>query len=269
MITFKNSATALKTSMILVVTVFILILYSTFLTRSGVLGDSSVHSFTDLGLMQQLLLYMYFFMIVAIVLLVVRWKHIPTSDKEIKTYSREFWIFIGVATLCLMGFQVLLTTSFPVINSIVQWFGGSSNMAPPPDQVNFYSRIQIWFAIVVASLSAIGQFFWWRKVDKEELKKELYMPMILSALIAVIIISFGQVHNLKYGILVAAGTFTVVANAKILYSVIKTSPTLSGGAVAHIGVGLMLIGIVFSSGKSNVVSLNNTGMLNSKQLSEE
>jgi cytochrome c-type biogenesis protein CcmF len=50
MITYKNSETALKTSIILVIAVFILILYSTFLTRSGILGESSVHSFTDLGL---------------------------------------------------------------------------------------------------------------------------------------------------------------------------------------------------------------------------
>jgi cytochrome c-type biogenesis protein CcmF len=40
---------------------FILVLYSTFLTRSGVLGDSSVHSFTDNGMLGQLLLYIVFF----------------------------------------------------------------------------------------------------------------------------------------------------------------------------------------------------------------
>ncbi len=48
MITFKKSSTALKTSIVLVIMTFILVLYATFLVRSGVLGDSSVHSFTDL-----------------------------------------------------------------------------------------------------------------------------------------------------------------------------------------------------------------------------
>ena len=48
-----------KMSLILCVTSFILILYSTFLTRSGILGDSSVHSFTDLGLSGQLLVYLF------------------------------------------------------------------------------------------------------------------------------------------------------------------------------------------------------------------
>ncbi|MGB1040934.1 MAG: cytochrome c biogenesis protein CcsA [Flavobacteriales bacterium] len=40
---------------------FILVLYSTFLTKSGILGDSSVHSFTDNGMLGQLLFYIIFF----------------------------------------------------------------------------------------------------------------------------------------------------------------------------------------------------------------
>src|SRR5690606_2840387 len=67
MITYKNSKTALKASMLLVIATFILILYSTFLTRSGILGESSVHSFTDLGLSGQLLIYMLFFLAIGIV----------------------------------------------------------------------------------------------------------------------------------------------------------------------------------------------------------
>jgi cytochrome c-type biogenesis protein CcmF len=77
------------------------------------------------------------------------------------------------------------------------------------------------------------------------------------------------VYKVQYILLTFAGVFTVVANAKILSSVVKSSPTLSGGAIAHIGVGLMLIGAMFSSGYSTVVSLNNTGMLISKELPEE
>ena len=120
MITYKNSETGLKASIVLVITVFVLILYSTFLTRSGVLGDASVHSFTDLGLSGQLLIYLFFFMVAAIVLAAIRWKEIPSSEKEASTYSREFWIFIGATVLCLMGFQVLIPTSIPVWNSFIQ-----------------------------------------------------------------------------------------------------------------------------------------------------
>lgn len=277
MITYKNSETALKVSMILVISVFVLILYSTFLTRSGILGDSSVHSFTDLGLSGQLLIYLLFFLFIAVALLVVRWKKIPTTDKEVSTYSREFWIFIGVLVLCLMGFQVLMPTSIPVWNSIVNnLFGGSSNMAPPADQVGYYTKFQLWFAIGVALLSGIGQYFWWKKIDLRQLGKELLGPFLVALVVfvvtlQVIIFQFSSdaIRNVPYLLILFCGIFTVAANGKILLGLLRTSPTLSGGAVAHIGVGLMLVGIMFSSGYSRVVSLNNTGLLYSKEASDE
>lgn len=276
MITYKNSETALKASVVLVISVFILILYSTFLTRSGILGDSSVHSFTDLGLSGQLLVYLLFFLLIAAGLSIWRWKEIPSADKEVSTYSREFWIFIGILVLCFMGFQVLIPTSIPVWNSIVRLFGGSSNMAPPADQVGFYTRFQLWFAVAVAALSGVGQFFWWKKIDAKTLGKELLTPLMIAALIFVIVLQFiirqygsDGVKSPGYLLILFTGIFTVCANAKILFSVLRSSPALSGGAIAHIGVGMMLVGILFSSGYSKVVSLNNTGMLISKEMSDE
>ncbi|MDH4090206.1 MAG: cytochrome c biogenesis protein CcsA [Cyclobacteriaceae bacterium] len=269
MITYKNSETALKASIVLVISVFVLILYSTFLTRSGVLGDASVHSFTDLGLSGQLLIYLLFFMLAAIALAIFRWKEIPTSEKEASVYSREFWIFIGAITLCLMGFQVLMPTSIPVWNKIIGLFGGTSNLAPPADQIGFYSRFQLWFAVVVGFLSGVGQFFWWKNISKEELKKELTVPALVALVLFAVIITLGKVHNFSYLMLTLAGVFTLVTNAKILLSLLQSSPGLSGGAVAHIGIGMMLVGIMFSAGYSRVVSLNNTGMLISKEFSED
>ncbi len=269
MITYKNSETALKASFILVISVFILILYSTFLTRSGVLGDASVHSFTDLGLSGQLMLYLLFFLVVAVVLAAVRWKEIPATQKEIDTYSREFWIFVGATVLCLMGFQVLVPTSFPAWNSLMEAFGGTSNIAIPGDQVEYFSKFQIWFAVGLGLLSGVGQFFWWKKIDRKELTNQLFVPLVVAMLGTVVVVNIARVYNLSYALLLFAGLFTVIANSKILISVVKNNPSLSGGAVAHIGVGLMLVGVLFSSGYSTVVSLNNTGMLISRSLSDE
>jgi cytochrome c-type biogenesis protein CcmF len=269
MITYKNSETALKASIILVMSVFILILYSTFLTRSGILGDASVHSFTDLGLSGQLLIYLLVFMLGAIVLAIFRWRQIPSAEKEASTYSREFWIFIGAITLCLMGFQVLVPTSIPAWNQLINFIGGTSNLAPPADQIGFYSKFQVWFAIAVGMLSAIGQFFWWNKIDKHELRKELQTPVLLTLILFALVITLGGVTKPAYLLLSLAGIFTIVANGKILFSLIKKSPGLSGGAVAHIGMGMMLIGILFSAGYSKIVSLNNTGLLYSRDAGED
>ncbi len=269
MIIYKNNKTALKSAMILSIAVFVLILYSTFLTRSGILGDASVHSFTDLGLSGQLLIYMLFFTVAAILLLVIRWKEIPTSEKEASIYSREFWIFLGAITLCLMGFQVLLPTSIPVYNKIIELFGGESNLAPPADQIGFYSKFQLWFGALVALISGTGQFFWWKRMDRNTLKKEMLPPVLVSLVIFVIIISIAKVYQPAYMVLTLAGVYLIVSNVKVLLSVTKVNSSLSGGALSHIGIGMMLIGVMFSSGYSYVVSLNNTGMLISKDLPTE
>lgn len=270
MITFKKSATALKTSIVLVILSFILVLYATFLVRSGVLGDASVHSFTDLGLSGQLLIYMLFFLVIAVFLAARAWKHIPTSEKEASVYSREFWIFLGAVTLGLMAFQVILPTSIPAWNALVESFGGISNMAPPADQIEFYTKFQLWFAVAIALLTSVGQFFWWQKIDKKALKDALVMPYIVSVLISAAIIVLAKVYDWKYIIIVLAGTFTIVANSVILAKILKKSTfKLAGGSLAHIGLGMILIGIMFSSGYSDVISINMSGLTYSNSWEDE
>ena len=260
MITFRNSNTALKTSIILVIATFILILYSTFLTRSGVLGDASVHAFTDLGMNGQLLIYLFFFLMAALVLAIVRWKKIPASEKDISSYSREFWIFLGASTLALMGFQVLLPTSIPAFNSLMESFGFVSVVAPPTDPITYYSKFQLWFAVALALLSGTGQFFWWKKIDKSKLRKDLSIPLILTLVIGGILILLTRVSSISFLVLLTAGVYSVVANSKILLRVWKTSPGLSGGSIAHIGVAMMLIGILYSAGYSKIISSNRSGI---------
>ncbi|PSL05798.1 cytochrome c biogenesis protein CcsA [Cecembia rubra] len=270
MITFKKSSTALKSSIVLIIATFILVLYATFLVRSGVLGDSSVHSFTDLGLSGQLLIYMLFFLAVAVYLAARHWKHIPSSEKEASVYSREFWIFIGAITLALMAFQVILPTSIPVWNAIVESFGGISNMAPPADQVGFYTKFQLWFAVTVALLSAVGQYFWWNKMDAKALREALVMPYVLAVILSAVIIVFGKVYDISYIVVVLASTFTIVANSTILYRLIKKSTfKLAGGSLAHIGLGMVLIGVMFSSGYSQVISFNMSGLTYSNAWEDE
>ncbi len=261
----KKNGTALKPAIILTVATFVLILYATFLTRSGILGNASVHSFTDLGLSGQLLVYLLAFLAISVVLMVVNWKYIPSTEKEVSTYSREFWIFMGVTVISLSAFQVLYTTSIPVYNKIVELFGFVSNIAPPADQVSHYTKIQMWFAVGIVLVSAVGQYFWWKKVDSaKNLLNALTWPLLISLLVTAAVIVLTKVDNLVYIIILTAAIFSVVANANLCWSIIKGNYRLSGGSVAHIGVALMLIGILYSAGYSKVVSLNASGLLFSR-----
>lgn len=269
MMTYESSKSALRLSMILVITVFVLILYSTFLTRSGVLGDASVHSFTDLGLSGQLLIYLLFFTVIAVAFLVWRWKAIPASQKEITTYSREFWIFLGTAVLCFMGFQVLLPTSIPVYNRLVESFGIISNIAPPANGVIYYSKFQLWFAVALSIVSGTAQYFWWNRLDKQTVWKTMAMPFLLSIVLFAGLIVAGRISDPALMVLALSGIYLIVSNASLLIRTMKVNPMLSGGGVAHVGVGLMFIGILFSAGYSKVVSLNNTGLLYNRELGTE
>jgi cytochrome c-type biogenesis protein CcmF len=210
-----------------------------------------------------------FFVVVSIVIIAVRWKSIPASEKEIKTYSREFWIFVGATVLCLMGFQVLVPTSYPVWNKFWGFFGVHSNIASPANQVQFYSAAQLWFAAAVAIISGTGQFFWWRRMEKDTWKKEV-MPVVLGSLILfALVIALGKIYEPSYMVLALAGVYIIVSNIRVLTSLLGANPKFSGGAVAHIGVGMMLLGVLFSAGQSKVVSLNNNGLIIKKDLGTE
>jgi cytochrome c-type biogenesis protein CcmF len=215
MIAFKKNETALKASIILVTATYVLIVYSTFLTRSGILGNASVHSFTDLGLSGQLLIYLFVFITFSVILSIKAWRNIASTPEEISTYSREFWIFMGAITLSLMAFQVIIPTSIPVWNAIIEFFGGTSNMAPPVDQIGFYSQFQLYFAIAIAVLSGTGQFFWWKKMDKTELKNQLTVPFIIALIIAALVIVIFKIHDIWYILLLTACIYSIVANLKI------------------------------------------------------
>jgi len=173
-------------------------------------------------------------------------------------------------TLGLMSFQVILPTSIPAWNALVESFGGISNMAPPADQVGFYTKFQLWFAIALALLTSVGQFFWWQNIDKKTLRDSLVAPYVVSILLSTAVIVLAKVYDWKYMIIVLAGMFTIVANATILIKLLKKSTfKLAGGSLAHIGLGMILIGIMFSSGYSEVISMNMSGLTYSNSWEDE
>lgn len=263
MLIAKRSSAGLKTAIILTISAFLLILYSTFLARSGVLGNASVHSFTDLGLSGQLLIYLLAFVVLAVTLMAVKWKTIAPDEKEVSVYTKEFWLFIGSLVLVLAAFQVITTTSIPVYNKIWESFGKVSNLALPADQVAHYNKFQIWFFVTIALLTGIGQFVWWGKAGKKGWN-ELINPAILTLAVSAAVIVFAKMQNPVYMALLVASVFALATNGTVLLGVIRGKTKLSGGAVAHIGLALMLIGVLYSSGYSTVVSQNNSGLLISK-----
>ena len=273
MVLWQRRRTGLRTAFALVVSTFVLILYATFLTRSGVLGNSSVHSFTDLGLSGQLLIYLLFFTVLAVALLVYRWREIPISEKELTTYNAELWVFVGATVLCLGAFQVLVTTSIPVYNAFMGFIGIKTNVALPADQIAHYSKLQLWMGVGVALFSGLAQLMWWQRNDRHTLTNALTAPALLALLgtaLAVLLLRRQQLTlSLPYAALLLAGLFGVLANFGTMFTLWRRGVRLSGGGVAHLGIALMLIGILASSGYSTIVSRNVSGLLYSRDFPED
>jgi len=304
MLIYKSTGRSLQTSFFLIALSFILILYSTFLTRSGILGETSVHSFADLGMNAQLYLFLYIFFwlptiasgvgfykklfalgasilfiplmafvhpafaivspITALIWFLINMnKVVPSIKKEEAASSREFWMFIGSLVILISAIIITVQTSIPVYNKVF-----NLTMAPPQDIEFSYNRIQIFIAIIIGLLTAIGQFLKYKETGKQYFFKKIGLPFIISAVAAGLILAFGNINYDKYGIgylsfvwiAIACSVFAIIANLSYIWIGIKGNLKLSGPSIAHFGFGMMLLGILISSSKKEILSYNTSGI---------
>lgn len=247
----KKNGSSLLSSFILSTLTFLLVLYSTFLTRSGILGNTSVHAFTDLGMSGQLLLYMVFFIFMATALLIYNRKKINPLQEEEKIQSREFWMFMGMLVLVISAVQITITTSIPVINKI---FG--SKMAPPANAIDFYNSWQIPLAVIISLLIAIGQFFKWRDSNMKDVAKKLSISFVLAIVLTAIIEYSFRFERYQYIMLLFSSIWAFVANLDYLIRIIKGKLPFSGASISHIGIALILLGSLISNTEKTIISRN-------------
>jgi len=260
---YRNSGYSLRPTYFFYIISFILVLYSTFLTRSGILGDTSVHAFTDLGMNTQLLLFVLVFFLPSMVLYFIRYKSIPSIVKEENSNSREFWMFIGSLILFLAGAVIIAKTSTPVWNKL---FG--TNIAPPEDPEFAYNQIQVFVAMLIGALTAITQYLKYKDTSRAFIVKKLAIPTIIAIVIALSISIFGNISYDKKGIgflgaihvAIFCAVYAIVANSAYLWLGLKGKIKAAGASVAHIGFGMVLLGILISSSKKTVLSWNTTGI---------
>jgi cytochrome c-type biogenesis protein CcmF len=256
MIVYKNTGHSYITTTILVIASFVLVLYASFLTRSGILGETSVHAFTDAGMFWHLVFDVLVFLILGIVLLAIRWKDLPKTTKDEETYSREFWMFVGSVFLCLSCFHLVVVTSIPVWNAM---FG--TKLAPPSDPVKHYNIVQAAFAVVVTLLTGFTQFLKYKKTDSAKFFISTLVYLVVAGLITLPVAYFTGANklNLVFILIMVGAIYSVLANGKILIEAFKGKLKLAGSAVAHIGFGLMMVGALISAGTSKVITESSSG----------
>lgn len=274
---FKHSGHSLVSTFVFYILGFVTVLYSTFLTRSGILGDTSVHAFTDLGMSGQLVIYMTAFAIPAFLLLAFRYRSMPQKEKEEELLSREFWMFIGALIMLLSAVQMTFTTSIPVWNKL---FG--LKLAPPENVVQHYNNIQIWIGILAALLTATIQYLAYKSNRLPSTFKWAYVSLVVSLILSGAIaygmkIDFTEQYLIdgsksvswlflkfpfvsRFFLMLFTSLYAAVGNLFYLIFVLKNNWKLSGASITHFGFGLFLVGVLISQGKKNVISVNNSGV---------
>lgn len=264
---FNATKNALRASYLFIILTYLFILYSTFLTRTGILGDTSVHSFTEAGLAMNVLIGIYVLGISLPLLFLFfkNYKSIPTIHKEEDMSSREFWMFIGALILFLSAIFIISVTSLPVYNKI---FG--TNLADPADREFTYNKVLVLVAALTGVLTGASQFLKYRNTGKKYLAKKLAWPLGISVAATVLIAIIYPIEFTKKGpgflgaiyLALFASIFSVAANAAYLKSVLKWNLRAGGAAIAHLGFALMIGGMLIASGNRRVMSDNSkTGLV--------
>jgi cytochrome c-type biogenesis protein CcmF len=260
LIIFKATRRSLPITMILFALTYLLIWYSTFLTRTGVLGDTSVHAFTGEGksLYWHLIVVLGVLLILSAGLIGWRWKTMPRVKGEEEASSREFWMFIGSFVLLLSAIQISISTSIPVWSPLAKMITGKE-VAPPVDPVTHYNSIQVWVAIILASLSAAILYLRFKTSDTKVALKRLGFIALTALSLTMLIAYFQKINVIQYTLLLFATTFAIVAN--LYYAVgIQRQVRKMGPAISHLGFGMSLLGILLSSFNKQVISFNSMGV---------
>ena len=265
LVIYNSTGHSLRATYFFFLLSFILILYSTYLTRSGDLQDTSVHAFVTAGINWQLRIFVLLFMIPSLVLFIRRYKQIPFIAKEENSYSREFWMFIGSLVLFLSAIFIIVFTSLPVINKII-----NTNFAISEDPEFFYNRIQVFVAILLGILTAVTQYLKYRNTEKKHLIRKIGIPTLVAVIVSVAISYFGDIEYDTYGIgflaaihlALFAAVYAIVANTAYIWAGLRGKLKAAGASVAHVGFGMMLLGMLISSSKKEVLSMNFVNPLN-------
>ncbi len=240
MIIQRKSSVAQKSSIFFAILAYVVVIYETFLTKSGILADSSVHSFTDLGLYNQLLLFVIVTTGIGAALFLWRYKELPTQEKESQILTREFMTFTGAMLLFILGLVIILGTSSPIIGLLF-------NDNPTPPETSFYNQWSMPIAMLMAVFTVLGQYLFWKKYNWETLSSALINPLLVTSVFTLASAIFGQVREPYYILYMFTAYFAVVGNGWVIAQLCIKKPKLIGGSVTHVGFGILLIGILASS----------------------
>ena len=152
----------------LVIGSFLLSIFGTFLTRSGVI--SSVHSFSQSNVGWFFLVFLVLAAVLGFGLLAYRWPMLEAEAKLESMVSREGAFLFNNLILIVIAFSVFWGTIFPVISEAVR--GTKVTVGPP-----FFNQVNIPLGLFLLLLTGIGPLIAWRRASTANLQRQFLWPV--------------------------------------------------------------------------------------------
>jgi cytochrome c-type biogenesis protein CcmF len=252
----------LKTwNMWLIFSTFMLSIFGTFLTRSGVV--SSVHAFAQSSIGDWFVAFLAIIFATCLIFYVKNRSHLRTEHKLESLISRESSFLFNNLLLLVACFTVLWGTLFPVLS---EWVQGTKVTVGPP----FFNRVNVPVALLLLLLTAVGPLLAWRRTSVESLKRNFLWPAIGALAIGVLLVALGMkpwkdvsyFYSLMTIMLSALVAFTVISEfvrggrvigrhtgQNLFASMVQLAHRNTrryGGYIVHFGVIVVMIGFAGS-----------------------
>ena len=191
-------------NVLLVIGTFLLSIFATFLTRSGLI--ESVHSFAENTTIAYI--FLGFLGALTLVSAVLVWwrRHAFAPENRLESFlSRETAFLVNNLVFVASMFAVMWGTIFPLVSE--GFFGQKIQVGPP-----FYNRVNIPLGLILLFLLGVGPVIAWRKATPRNLKRNFTFPLAAFVLAGAVLLLMGVKH--PYVLLtfaLAAFTLTTIA----------------------------------------------------------
>ena len=243
-------------NMVLIILTFNLVIFGTFLTRSGIL--SSVHTFTESALGPFFLTFIGIIFLGPLGLLYYRRQELKSEVEMESLISRESTFLLNNLLIVGAAFAIFLGTVFPIISEAVR--GVKISVGP-----SFFNQVNGPIFLAVILLTGICALIGWRRASIKNLVHNFLWPLVGTLIIGVTLFILGirEWYALVAFLLCSFVLFTVLYEwfrgtrarhrmraenyLKAFLGLIGSNKPRYGGYIVHIAIILIAIGVIGSS----------------------
>lgn len=172
-----------KWNVTLVIATFLLAVFGTFITRSGII--SSVHSFAQSTVGYWFAGFLILGIAVSAYLVSTRLKDLKATARLESMVSREASFLFNNLLLVGIAFSVLWGTLFPIISEAVR--GTKITVGAP-----FFNQVNIPLGLLLLALTGVGPLIAWRRASVKNLRRQFTGPVVCGLVAGMLLIAFGM-----------------------------------------------------------------------------